>query len=329
VRVFLTVDTEAYPLAGNWREEGLHSDLQRDIYGITSVGEFGLRYQLRVLAKHKLTAVFMVESLFASVPQVGIGPLREIVRSIVEGGHDVQLHAHPEWLPYIPNFPVSFGAGLINAYPLDAQCRILERAITNLNQALTEVCKQNTPRICTFRAGDFAADAVTLRAVEQTGLTFDTSYNVVFGRLGTQSLISQPTMIGNVCEMPVSFFYDWPGHFRPAQLGASSYSELVYALEEAYAAGWASFVIVSHTFELLKNRRSPKKQLALRKCVRSRFEDLCEYLDRNRDRFQTATFSELTNPAALSGTVPSRGPIVGSVVHTLGRLREQLWDRLN
>ncbi|MGC2332867.1 MAG: hypothetical protein WA581_15550 [Candidatus Acidiferrales bacterium] len=324
LNVFLTIDTEVYPLTPNWREMRLRADVDRDIYGVTQDGEFGLRYQLDVLRKHNLKAVFFVEPLFASAPEVGMDPLREIVRLIVHGGHDVQLHPHPEWLPHIPDMKMK--GGVINSYSPDVQKAIIERGLTNLRYALAEVGAQDRVSACAFRAGDFAADSVTLRAVADCGLKYDSSYSVDHGRLGNGKLLVQPEMIGDVCEAPVSFFEDWPGHFRPAQLAAASYAELVRALNRADEAGWSAFVIVSHSFELLKNRRASDRPLGLRRFVRSRFEKLCAFLDRNRRRFQTATFSQLASPQEIISRA-SR-PISGNVLATAMRFGEQLADRL-
>ena len=323
-KVFLTIDTEVYPLTADWRETQLRADLDRDVYGVTADGEFGLRYQLDVLRRHKLKAVFFVEPLFALAPEIGMEPLRQIVKLVVDGGHDVQLHAHPEWLPYIPDMKME--SGLIRSYSAEVQKAIIQKALKNLRCALSDIGAGERVSVCAFRAGDFAADSVTLRALADCGLKYDSSYSVDHGRLGTGKLLVQPEMIGDICEAPVSFFEDWPGHFRPAQLVAASYAELVRALNRADEAGWSAFVIVSHSFELLKNRRESDRRLGLRRFVRSRFEKLCAFLDRNRRRFQTATFSQLASPQEIISRAGR--PISGNVLATAMRFGEQLADRL-
>jgi hypothetical protein len=100
LNVFITVDTEVYPLLPNWRETGLAGDIARDFDGQTSKGDFGLRYQLQMLNEYGLKAVYFVEPLFASA--VGLEPLRKVVDLISKYGHEVQLHIHPEWLEHIP-----------------------------------------------------------------------------------------------------------------------------------------------------------------------------------------------------------------------------------
>ena len=78
LNVLLTVDTEVYPLFPDWRSDQLKRDIQRDIYGETPQGEFGLKYQIELLKKWNLKAVFFVEGLFANA--VGLDPLRQMIQ---------------------------------------------------------------------------------------------------------------------------------------------------------------------------------------------------------------------------------------------------------
>src|SRR6478609_6242763 len=96
LNVFITVDTEVWPLLPDWREAGLTRDIDRDIYGNTPSGSYGISYQMDVLDRHGLKGVFFVEPLFAEV--AGRDRLRAIVAEIQGRGHEVQVHIHPEWL---------------------------------------------------------------------------------------------------------------------------------------------------------------------------------------------------------------------------------------
>jgi hypothetical protein len=172
LKVFLTIDTEVYPISSGWRDSALQKDIERDIYGIVPSGEFGLRYQIRLLNTCGLRAVFFVESLFASCPFVGIEPLRAIVSEIRNSGNDVQLHLHPEWTQYIPklsHIPSVPMAGL----KIDEQRELLRIGISNLRAAGAE-----PP--CAFRAGDYAANLDTLKAASESGIVFDSSYDYCY-----------------------------------------------------------------------------------------------------------------------------------------------------
>ncbi len=102
--VFLTVDTEFYPLRPDWRIAGLSRDIARDLYGKTERGEFGVSYQLNVLAANGLKATFFVEGLCGSA--AGDEVLGRLVDEIQSKGQEVQLHLHPEWLQWMANPPV-------------------------------------------------------------------------------------------------------------------------------------------------------------------------------------------------------------------------------
>lgn len=322
LKVFLTIDTEVYPMYPDWRDSGLQKDIQRDIYGIAGLGEFGLRYQIKVLNRYGLRAVFFVESLFASSPFVGMKPLHEIVGEIQSSGHDVQLHLHPEWTAYIPalsHIPPVPMADLKR----DQQRDLFRVGIANLRDAGAIIP-------CAFRAGDYAANLDTLKAASESGITFDSSYNYCYRgsacklAAGCGPLL-QPERLADVCELPISFFEDRPSHHRHAQVCAVSFPEMRSALEKAYEKGWGTFVIVFHSFELIKNRRSGHDP-ALRRIVRRRFEDLCRFLSENRTRFQTCVFQGLI-PSDIEVGQPA-DMLKGSIVRTLFRYAEQAAGRI-
>jgi hypothetical protein len=302
MNVLLTIDTEVYPLRQNWRTEGLRGDIARDIYGETDQGSFGLTYQLETLNAHRLKAVFMVEGLFAEA--VGLDPLRRIVREITDAGQEVQIHAHPEWLAWMAHPPLPpNGRETFRQFSLEEQSRLIQLASNNLRMA-------GAAELLAFRAGDFAANADTLRALHGQGLRFDTSLDPCWPHSlddlpGVANAV-QPFLTLGVCEVPVSYWHPRPLPRRHAELCAASKGELGAALWAARRADWRVFVIVSHSFELLGKRRSRVERPAPDWTVIRRFGWLCEFLDRHRDRFNTCGFSELTvdRPAAPAPIYP-------------------------
>lgn len=305
MNVLLTIDTEVYPLRRNWRAEGLRGDIARDIYGETDQGSFGLTYQIETLNAHRLKAVFMVESLFAEA--IGIEPLRRIVSEITAGGHEVQIHAHPEWLAWMAHPPLPHnGRETFRQFPLEEQSRLIQLASNNLRIA-------GAAELLAFRAGDFAANADTLRALRRQGLRFDTSLDPCWPRSlddlpGVANAV-QPFSTLGVCEVPVSYWHPRPLPRRHAELCATSKGELGAALWAARRAGWKVFVIVSHSFELLSKRRARVERPVPDWTVIRRFVWLCEFLDRHRDHFNACGFSALeADYPAASGPIslPSR-----------------------
>lgn len=328
MNVFLTVDTEIWPYVRGWPVNALPTgktdfseEVDAYIFGKTSRGEFGLPFQMDVLDRHGLKAVYFVEALFAS--KVGLETLARIVSLIRDRGHEVQLHLHTEWLREIsrPDLPAQFRQH-IRQFPRDEQARIIAHGIANLRAA-------GARNVCAFRAGNFGANFDTLRALAHNGIIFDTSHNTCFldaeCQMRTAEPLLQHRMIDGVYEFPVTVFNDYPGHVRPAQLCACSFQELEAALLQAWRAGWYSFVIVWHGFELLRHVRKPGRQTPDRIIIR-RFERLCGFLAANRDKFHTAVFSEIDARA-----IPQAGtahPLKSRLRYSAWRFVEQIASRL-
>lgn len=323
VRVFYTVDTEAHPASPDWAERGLTAELRRDIDGATPEGEFGVFYQAEMLKSHGLKGAFFVETMFSHA--VGIEPLRRIVSGIQERGHEVCLHLHPEWLKRAPQHSVLPGkeGRLLRLFSEEDQTTLIGKGVEQLNKCGVE-------KVYAFRAGGYGANFSTLRALALNGIPFDSSHNFCWSEncdMPTDGWLLQPRLMHDVYEFPVSCFSDWPGHYRHAQLCACSFGELEAALLRAWREEWHSFVIVSHSFELVKRvTRNGEAAAALDRMVLRRFRKLCAFLAANRDKFQTSTFGEMDAAA-----VPLRRydkPLSGSLPHTVWRFAEQACRRV-
>ena len=317
LNVFITIDTEVYPRSKDLQQNGFDQELRRDVYGATPQGEFGINYQMGVLNSHGLKGGFFVEVFFAYV--YGFDYLSGIVGNINDRQHDVQLHLHTSWLKRTAAILPGKRGHTVRTFNLDDQTRLIGLGVEKLKAA-------GADKICAFRAGDYGADFNTLRALARNGLRFDTSHNACaldgWCDLRTETPLLQPRAFHGVYEFPITVFEDYPNHYRHAQLTACSSRELDAALLAAWARGWYSFVIVSHSFELVK--RSPRMGTLAspdRIAVR-RFERLCRFLAQHQDKFRTTTFSEL-DPAEIP-TIEDMRPLKSNVLRTGQRMVEQL-----
>jgi hypothetical protein len=325
LRVFITVDTELFPFTKDWRDHRLSAEFRRDILGETRRGGFGLPYQLERLAAHRLKAVFFVESLFACA--VGPELLQRIVAMIQDAGQEVQLHVHAEWLqwmqdPFVPPRPGDH----IRMYNRAEQIEIISRALSNLRAA-------GAKDVCAYRAGNYGANLDTLQALQHNGLRWDTSYNAMYlgsaCGLRTDAPMLHAGPLGGVRELPISYFHQLGRQVRHAQLCAISSAEMQRALEQAHQDGWRSFVIVSHSFELLSGRRRGA-DVAPDEVVLRRFDGLCAFLDLHRDRFPTSGFIGLEPADVESPAGPFHGtPLQMPVPLTTVRYAEQLYRALH
>lgn len=319
--VLLTIDTEVHPSLPGWRENGLSAELEQYVYGRTPTGEFGLEYQLRVLHRHRLKAVFFVEALFGL--EVGRPSFQRIVDTIQQAGHEVQLHIHTEWLSHLRRPPLEGRTGLhIRCFSEEEQTRLVACGLESLAAA-------GVRAVCAFRAGNYGADFATLRALARNGIHFDSSWNAAYLNtacgLKTGDLLLAPRLLEGVWEIPIAFFQDYPGHHRHAQIGACSFAELRAALDGAAQQGWPSFVIVTHSFELVWRGVRKGRPASPRRLVIRRFERLCRFLDENRDRFRTVGFDALRVSAPPAATFR---PLVSSVGRTAARFVEQAVGRI-
>lgn len=314
--VFYTVDVEVW--CGGWKDidDKFPDAFRRYIHGSTARGDYGLPYQLRLLQAHGLTGVFFIEPLFAL--RFGQAALDEIVGLVREGGGEVQLHLHTEWVdearePVLPG-PQRKRQHLRH-FSREEQTLLIGKGLELMRRA-------GVHDINAFRAGSFAFNHDTLPAVAANGLSFDSSYNASMfgpdsGVSPTQALL-EPTLIDGVVEYPMTVYRDGTSELRHAQLTACSWPELEGLLWQAVNEDRKAFVLLSHGFELLNRAKDRPDDVVVR-----RFERLCAFLDRQRETFRVRGFKGLE--PALAAVQPA--PLVSPLHRTGGRMLSQLYRR--
>ncbi|MGH8770822.1 MAG: polysaccharide deacetylase family protein, partial [Burkholderiales bacterium] len=287
LKVFFTVDVEVWCDGWYDLDRAFPDAFHRYVYGPTAHGNCALPLTLRILSDHGLSGVFFTEPLFAA--RFGIVPLQEIVGLIAEAGQEVQMHLHTEWAdearaPLLPG--VSEKRQHLRSFSRNEQTELIRIGLDLLRSAGVE-------GINAFRAGNFGANRDTLCALEDNAISFDSSYNPCVpstqSMLESQEKLFQPARVNGVIEYPMTVFAIGSGKFRHAQLGACSFREMERLLWQASDAGWRSFVILAHNFELLNKSKTARDDIVV-----NRFEELCGFLDRNRDVFHTSGFRNLT-----------------------------------
>lgn len=323
MKVFITVDTEFWPSNPQCiSKKHLQADIQRDIYGEYLDSEFGLNFQLEALTSEGLQAIFFVESLNAV--KIGVEPLAKILGLINKHHQDLGLHIHPEWLHWIDKKKYPNSIQRMGQLSLSEQITLVKQCIELLNQA------GNQSPILSFRAGNYAANSDTLRALNQNGIKYDLSYNINYLHSGCDfnkdELYLQPRYCEGVIEIPVSYFQDYPGHFRPTQLNCASYKEMKLALLQAEKRGWKTFVIVMHSFELVKYCPE-RKRIKPDYIVIDRYTQLLQFLGANKDRFIVEGLSKVIEQELITPCMTFE-PLRGKFTNTLLRWKEQAQRRI-
>ncbi len=314
VEVVITVDTE---LSSGRQAQGLpvEDNFRHSILGTTSGGDFGIIWQMDWLRARGLRGVYFVDPMPALVhgPEI----IERLVSLILERGHEVQIHVHTEWLDWAKDSPVDGRRGQnVGDFSVEDQTRLIGWARDTLIAA-------GAPPPTAFRAGNFGANDDTLRALAILGIAWDTSYNAAYrnSACGISALpqIVDPVSICGVTEIPVAGIWDLPGRFRPAQICALSAWEMRDAMNHAADSGAHSFVIVTHSFEMLSRDR-----LRPNNTVIARFKSMCDAISKDSRLVSTgfAALSQPSQPPTLRDRLPP------SRLRTAARIAEQTYCTL-
>lgn len=316
MNISITFDVELW--CGGWDDLDARfpGAFRRYTYG-AGPGGYALPKTLEILDRHALSAVFFVEPLFAY--RFGFEPLAEIVNLIRSAGQEVQLHLHPEWADETAPPLVSPAHGkrpYLHQYTLADQTTLIERGIAALETA-------GAPRPTAFRAGGFACNRDTLRALAACGIMVDSSVNPAYPGsgedLGAERHGVHPHRIEGVLEYPVTTFVDGLGRPRHWQVGAVGFAESVSLVERAAAQGAGHLVLVSHNFELLVPGKSRPDPLVV-----ARYGKLCRWLGEHAAEYPCVGLEEQEGLPDAPGTAPLDVPLTT----TLARYSSQLARRL-
>jgi peptidoglycan/xylan/chitin deacetylase (PgdA/CDA1 family) len=303
-RVLITIDTEFL-----WRPDTLAEGWEASFERGYDPARVGVPYQLELLARHGLKACFFVDPMPACL--FGLEPIRRMVEPILAAGQEVQLHLHPQWAG-------ADAEGAKKIFELASMKEDEQRAM--IARARDLLIEAGAPPPVAFRAGSYAANDATLRALASLGIRYDSSHNG--GHHPWPSAVSlrgrqiAPLLHQGVIEVPVSQIWDRT-RLRNLQICAVSSSELEAALDHALAKKHAIVTIVSHSFELAARNGLYANITHLR-----RFERLCALLGERQDELPTAFFTEL---ADLPLGQPDR-PLPHHPVRTVARQASQLWS---
>ncbi len=319
MNLYLTIDTEL--ASGLYRTLGKHAlkeIFDRSIVGKTKTKDVGVAYQMDVLDRNGLKAVFFVDPMPALI--FGVGVVRDIVRPILDRGHDVQLHLHTEWLKFLEDpFLGDRKFNELKQFGFEDQIALIHFARETLIDA-------GAPPPTAFRAGNYGANDDTLRALAVNQIQYDTSFCT--GILNSNCDISLPNFAFapvrhcGVIEVPIGAIGGPDGGRRHAQLTALSYWELKDAISYMRQQGVEYFSMVSHSFELMSRDRRKANFLVAR-----RFEKLCAHLG-NLEGVKTSTYRDDPPQAVGSQKPPASYVLPHRYARTLARTGEQAISNL-
>ncbi|MBW2739566.1 MAG: polysaccharide deacetylase family protein [Deltaproteobacteria bacterium] len=302
--VYITFDVEC-SMGGAWVNENLRPvPPSRAVWGRYETREFGLKLICNILSRYALPATFFVEAFMAE--QGNPGGEKNICRFLVDNGHDVQLHVHPNHWHY----------GLKRhgkAFPLTDYIAELSRdeQLFLVQEGADRIERWAGKRPIAFRAGNMGASEQTLGILPKAGIWIDSSYTFPYTGGQCRFLAGDPyngsKWYGDVLEVALSGFQQTklPGLHpsKPVDLMGSSFEECRDSIRMICDAG-ADAVAILHSFSLIKVRDVQYHGGKLNKVVTRRFERLCEWLCANRATYPTRTFFELGRMIREDGYEP-------------------------
>lgn len=191
----LTVDTEALP------KRASRDHVKRLIWGEHPGGTAGVREMCAIGDDYSAKHIFFTDLCGA---YESFDEMRDVVRWIDAAGHDVQLHAHPEYLPgsFWAKHGLSSKPQYMNQYDDDARA---EFVISHFGREISSITGKP---ILAFRAGSFRWNASTIRALKAAGipLSFDNSTAAFYNKQAAFSeQTNSPFLWSNgIIEVPIT-----------------------------------------------------------------------------------------------------------------------------
>jgi len=291
-KVFLTVDTE-FSIGGAFADPVANRPVGPQAV-LCEVGDKseGLGFLLETFASHGMPATFFVEAL--NVSYFGDDPMCRLAATIVDAGHDVELHLHPCWT-YFKN--PGWRDTLRTNPPSDhMHSRTTEQLTTWMREGIETFRRWGIETPIALRTGSMMADRTVYGAMEAVGLTLASNIGLGMYRPEESGLhfYSGIQRVGSVVELCVTTYADirvsGRTHLRSLTVTGSSRAETRALLDRAHEHGVPAVVLLTHPFEFVKYTRADFANLKRNRLNQSRLVGLCEFLGRNPERFEVTTF---------------------------------------
>ncbi|MHB9154364.1 MAG: polysaccharide deacetylase family protein [Endomicrobiales bacterium] len=272
----ITVDTETFS------RNGVVAPCESTIYGYCNGEKFGIERLMEICERRGYQATFFVD-----VPEhylFGKDTMAEICRLISSRRHDVQLHIHANCFPgHLPDF--------MHRYPYGEQ-----REMIRESKALIEQWTGAAP--IAFRAGAYAANLDTIRALAANGFKVDSSYFYFhryceLSRQLDNRFKNNVFTIGPVLEIPVTIYkmVDWYIYreYSKIDINACTAEELCHVIGKM--SGHSEVLIFFlHSFSFLRlNDRSRSFVPALD--TLHKFDAVLDFISR-QEQIEVVTMSE-------------------------------------
>jgi peptidoglycan/xylan/chitin deacetylase (PgdA/CDA1 family) len=246
----------------------------------------GLGFLLETFDRNATSATFFVEAL--NHRYFGDAPMASVCRRIAAAGRDIQLHIHPCW--------AAFEDGALVSDERNDSCagRRLDELTRLFALGIEALGRWGVERPVALRTGSLLVDRTVYEAMEALDLRLGSSVGLSVAPPDDDvlRLANGRHRIGGVTEIPVTTFYDRPGHLRTMTITGCSWPEIRSVLWSARRAGLETVVILTHPFEYVKTRTFRYETLTPNRINQRRLEKLCEFIRTHDEDFVSVGFGE-------------------------------------
>ena len=292
VKVFITVDTE-HSIGGAFIDSTLKPvGNEKRVFGKIGDKYYGIPLIIDIANGYSIPLTFFVEVL--NKYYFGENETREVCRYIIERGHDIQLHLHPNYLNFMrPNPGELYFSDRISNYDLEKQAELMKEGKELL-------IRYGAKPPIAFRAGNFAADGLTLKALKASGFLIDSSFNRNVGNSSRKMNhfdINDSFQVDGIFEFPITNFVESVPfrrkRFKPLDINGVSFQEMKYVLNQAGTIGLNNITVILHSFSFIKTYDVQYRVTKPRWDIIRRFENLCSFLKGKSLDFEIKTFGSL------------------------------------
>jgi peptidoglycan/xylan/chitin deacetylase (PgdA/CDA1 family) len=306
--VYISFDVEC-SMGGAWQNpERRPVPPARAVWGEYGERKLGLPLIVQSLDAYDVKGTFFVDAFMSEqgFPEDG----ETICRYLVDRGHDVQLHIHPNHKHYglkQEGKPFPFTDSMADPEPAWARAMIEE--------GRDRITRWIGRAPSAFRAGNMAVNGGVLEQLDAAGIGVDSSYTFPYAgtrcRLPDGEAYNGSKRYGRVLELALSGFTlpAFPGlaSAKPLDLVGISFAECRDAIRAICGAG-ADAVVILHSFSLFKVKNTRYDGGRLNRIVARRFRKLCRWLADKKEEYPMRTFDELAGAVARGEYVPKAVP---------------------
>jgi len=327
--VLITVDTE-HSIGGAFQNPELKPvGNEKRVYGKIGDRQYGISLIMDIADHYKLKIIFFVEVL--NKYYFGEHETNEVCEYIQKRGHEVQLHLHPNYLNFNEKEPqkLKFKDNLFHLN-LCEQEQLLKEGRKLLQ-------KYGIKNPVAFRAGNYGFNRKTLTALKRNDFLYDSSYNSIFlkSEQGFEDIvINDVYKIDGIYEFPITNFFETlpfkARRLKPLDLNGVSSNEMLQTLEWANKTGLLHYVtIIMHSFSFLEPLDVQYSKVRIRNYVIKRYEELCDFLSKNKTSFNVVGFNDL-DPKLIDKRKDIQGQhfLKMPKIKSLKRLGQQIIHRI-